>query len=68
MADAPLPTCADPYGYYTQVTVNLATAGLAASGGGTLSELGALNPLENAATASTELQSERLQTVGSGKL
>jgi hypothetical protein len=68
MADAPLPTCADPHGYYTQVMANLATAGLAASGGGTLSELGALTPMENAATALTELQSEMLQTVGSGKL
>ena len=68
MLASPLPECADPKGYYTQAMANLVTAGTAASGGGGLSELGALGPMENALTSLTELSAEMRQTVGSGKL
>jgi hypothetical protein len=68
MLAAALPACADPKGYYTQAMANLATAGQAASGGGTLSELGALTPMENALTALNELSAELKQTIGSSKL
>jgi hypothetical protein len=68
MLAAPLPACADPKGYYTQALANLATAGQAASGGGALSELGALTPMENALTALNELSAELKQTIGSGKI
>jgi len=68
MLAAPLPACADPKGYYMQVMANMATAGQAASGGGTLSELGALTPMENALTASNELGAEMEQTIGSSKI
>lgn len=68
MLAAPLPACADPKGYYTQVMANLATAGQAASGGGMLSELGALTPMENALTALNELSAEITQTIGSSKI
>jgi hypothetical protein len=68
MTNNPLPVCADPKGYYTQAMANLATAGAAASGGGALSELGALGPMENALTSLTELSAEMKQTIGTGKL
>jgi hypothetical protein len=68
MLAAPLPACADPKGYYTQALANLATAGQTASGGGALSELGALTPMENALTALNELKAELEQAIGSGKL
>jgi hypothetical protein len=68
MLVAPLPACADPKGYYTQVMANLATTGQAASGGGTLSEVGALAPMEDALTALNELRAEMKQTIGSGKI
>jgi hypothetical protein len=47
---------------------NLATAGQAASNGGTLSELGALTPMENALTSLNELSAELKQTIGSSKI
>jgi hypothetical protein len=68
MLDAPLPACADPKGYYGQAMANLVTAGAAASGGGALSELGALAPMENASTLLTELSAELRQTTGSAKI
>jgi hypothetical protein len=68
MLGAPLPACADPKGYYAQVMANLATAGQAASGGGLLSEVGALTPMENALTAINELSAEMVQTIGSSKI
>ena len=68
MADAALPACADPKGYYTQAMAALTTAGEAASGGGALDELGAIAPLENALTALNELQAEMVQTIGSSRL
>jgi len=68
MLAAPLPACADPKGYYAQAMANLATAGQAASGGGTLSELGALTPMENALTALNEMSAELMQTIGTSKL
>jgi hypothetical protein len=68
MLAAPLPGCADPKGYYSQAIANLATAGQAASGGGMLSELGALTPMENALTALNELSAELNQTIGSSKI
>jgi hypothetical protein len=68
MLAAQLPACADPKGYYTQVMANLATAGQAASGGGMLSEVGALTPMENALTALNELSAEIKQTIGSSKI
>lgn len=68
MLVASLPACADPKGYYTQALANLATAGQAASGGGALSELGAMTPMENALTALNELSAELKQTIGSGKI
>jgi hypothetical protein len=66
--DVPPPACADPAGYYGQVMANLVTAGTAASGGGALSELGALQPMENASTALSELSAELERTTGSGTL
>lgn len=68
MLMAPLPACADPKGYYAQVMASLATAGQAASGGGLLSELGAMTPMENALTALNELSAEIEQTIGSSKI
>ena len=68
MIAVPLPSCADPKGYYTTALANLSTAGQAAEGGGALAELGALAPLENALTALTELSAEMKQTIGSGKI
>lgn len=68
MLAVPLPACADPKGYYTQVMANLATAGQAASGGGMLSEVGALTPMENALTALNELSAEIRQTIGTSKI
>lgn len=68
MLAAALPACADPKGYYAQAMANLATAGQAASGGGTLSELGALTPMENALTSLNELSAELKQTIGSSKI
>jgi hypothetical protein len=68
MTDTPLPACADPKGYYTQAMANLSTAGTAAEGGGMLSELGAITPLENADTAIHELEAEMMETMGSSKL
>jgi hypothetical protein len=68
MLAAALPACADPKGYYTQAMANLATAGQAASNGGTLSELGALTPMENALTSLNELSAELKQTIGSSKI
>lgn len=68
MLSAPLPACADPKGYYAQAMANLATAGQAASGGGLLSEVGALTPMENALTALNELSAEMVQTIGSSKI
>lgn len=68
MLAAALPACADPKGYYTQAMANLATAGQAASGGGALSEMGALTPMENALTALNELSAELKHTIGSNKI
>jgi hypothetical protein len=68
MLAAALPACADPKGYYPQAMANLATASQAASGGGTLSELGALTPMENALTALNELSAKLKQTIGSSKI
>ena len=68
MVAAPLPQCADPKGYYGQAMANLVTAGTAASGGGLLSEVGALGPMENAETLLTELSAELRQSTGLSKL
>jgi hypothetical protein len=68
MIAVPLPSCADPKGYYAQAMANLSTAGAAASGGGALAELGAMAPMENALTSMTELSAEMRQTIGSGKI
>lgn len=68
MLAAALPACADPKGYYTQAMANLATAGQAASGGGTLSEVGALTPMENALTALNEMSAELRQTIDTSKI
>jgi len=68
MLAAALPACADPKGYYAQAMANLATAGQAASSGGTLSELGALTPMENALTALNELSAELNHTIESSKI
>lgn len=68
LQDSPIPACSDPKGYYSTAMANLVTAGAAASGGGALSELGALAPMENASTALTELSGELTQTIGSSKL
>lgn len=66
--NVPPPACADPKGYYGQAMANLVTAGDAAAGGGALSELGALGPMENADTALNELGAELRQTIGSSRL
>jgi hypothetical protein len=66
--DVPPPACADPKGLYGEALAQLVTAGSAASGGGSLAELGAVTPLVNALTDLSELQSELLRTLGSGKI
>lgn len=66
--NAPPPSCADPKGYYQQAMAQLVTAGTAASGGGALSELGALTPMENAESDITLLDGELLKTIGASKL
>lgn len=66
--NTPPPACADPKGYYGQALAQLVTAGSAASGGGALSELGALAPFENASTDLSQLSAELTQTIGSPKL
>ena len=52
---------------YGVALANLVTAGDAAQGGGALSELGAMGPLENAFTALNELQAELTQTIRVGE-
>ena len=66
--DVPPPACADPKGYYTQALADMVTAGDAASGGGMLSEVGAMTPMENALTALSELTAELHQTIKSGTI
>jgi hypothetical protein len=66
--NAPPPACADPKGLYGQALAQLVTAGSAAGGGGSLSELGALAPMETAETDLSQLTAELYQTIGSGKL
>lgn len=66
--DAPPPGCADPKGYYQQALAQIETAASAAEGGGALSELGALTPLESANTDLELLGAELHRTIGSGKL
>jgi len=66
--DVPPPACADPKGYYGRALAELVTAGTAAGGGGSLAELGALVPMENALTALSQLSTELLRTIGGSKL
>lgn len=67
MGNHPVPACADPRGYYAQMTANLVTAGNDVAMGG-LAEASALTPMENAETAVNELASEMQQETGSGTL
>jgi hypothetical protein len=66
--DVPPPACADPKGYYGQALAQLVTAGSAAEGGGVLSELGALTPMENAEADISQLDAELTGTIGESKL
>jgi hypothetical protein len=68
LAAVPPPSCADPKGYWATIFANLETAGQASSGGGMLSELGAMTPLENALTSINEMSAELERTIGSSKL
>jgi hypothetical protein len=64
----PPPACADPKGYYGQALAQLVTAGDAAGGGGALSELGALTPMESALADLSQLEAELTRTIGSGQV
>ena len=64
----PPPACADPKGYFGRALAELVTAGSAAGGGGALSELGALTPMENAETSLSQLSAELHRTIHSSKL
>jgi hypothetical protein len=66
--DNPPPACADPKGYFGRALAELVTAGSATGGGGALSELGALTPMENAETSLSQLSAELHRTIHSSKL
>jgi hypothetical protein len=66
--NVPPPACVDPKGLFGQALAELVTTGAASGGGGSVSELGAMAPLEGALTDLSQLESELLQTIGSKKL